>query len=581
MGSAHGAGPLPPLIERIASLIGENLPEDICLEDFDNDLDAWLLGEARYPASYFGGVATSPVAFATDALFSDNGAMFAWAMDLDYVLRGKARRHLSIGLEKKKKEDSVTLVARVMDYPGPGCLSPLPIQRDFMAPAPLSALLLDEEHFKVWSDPLPLNIDPVLATSGNMSILKRAIFDPKRLGPIVVVNMGSDGTLPTDAVADILSGFVMRGSAWVINWSSDVMAKEVREVFGNDLWGLVPNTIRLFPPAGLKESDLSSALLCPQFDIRTYNTRQGAMSLLRSMGAYLATYSLPKPCEIDSVDGVEAYDEAESMDSLTQDMDTLNKDLTRAMLSEKKAKEETKAACEKMKEYEKENKRLLKENEEINQLLDGTDAEIARLQDKAKEARSKLSSVQGLAYDAQGVMNAALAKEAVIGETNRLANALMGLNNLPSDLCGVMRMVEYLWPDRIEFTANAFETAQDYKCSVSDAWRVLRTMATDLWDVWFGPNSSADRFGTFQARFPYELARTETSPTKKNRRLEKIRTIDVDGRKVTMRAHLKAQFNGQPFRVYFDPDETKKKIIVGICGPHPDSHGTLMNHGMK
>ncbi len=148
----------------------------------------------------------------------------------------------------------------------------------------------------------------------------------------------------------------------------------------------------------------------------------------------------------------------------------------------------------------------------------------------------------------------------------------LDLEELPSDLLGVMKLIASFYGARVVFAPEAGRSA--VAATFQDAhvaWRVLRAMATTLLDLYVGGEKDIER--EFRNRTGFEVALTESSETWKDRRLRRRRVLDIGGKQLDISAHVK--FGVRPprlLRVHYAFDSGA--IIVGHCGDHLPTAGT-------
>ncbi len=143
---------------------------------------------------------------------------------------------------------------------------------------------------------------------------------------------------------------------------------------------------------------------------------------------------------------------------------------------------------------------------------------------------------------------------------------------LPRDLVGVMDLIEVLYGDRIIFAPEARRSAAS--AAFQDpavGWRVLRAMATTLYDLYQDRVPNIER--EFRDRTGLEIALGETSETRKDRELRRLRTMEMAGRTFDISPHVKFGVR-EPrlLRVHYAVH--RGVILVGHCGDHLETAGT-------
>jgi hypothetical protein len=181
--------------------------------------------------------------------------------------------------------------------------------------------------------------------------------------------------------------------------------------------------------------------------------------------------------------------------------------------------------------------------------VDRLEAETRKLEWQCKDYESRLEAA------GQGVSAEEIAKL---------------LPTLPNNLLQVAEAASRFFP-RLVITKGALEAAQEYhdcKC-IGEAWEMLRHLNGEMYKLKFESGEQKDWERTFQDETGYELAMSEGSNTKKDKKLMGLRKIQHNGREYDITPHLK-HGNQAPkmVRIHFDFDEKSKKIVVGYIGSH-------------
>jgi hypothetical protein len=155
--------------------------------------------------------------------------------------------------------------------------------------------------------------------------------------------------------------------------------------------------------------------------------------------------------------------------------------------------------------------------------------------------------------------------------------AISNLSELPKNLREGVELMEAIFPEKLSFSAEAKKSAKTASnIPIDIAWPCLFQMATTLHDLFFVETEKGiDREKEFNDRTGLGLAMTEGRQTKRDPSLLKLRTIVYEGKEISIVPHVKSGTKKPKLlRVYFYPDQEKKKIIVGHCGDHLDNYST-------
>lgn len=145
---------------------------------------------------------------------------------------------------------------------------------------------------------------------------------------------------------------------------------------------------------------------------------------------------------------------------------------------------------------------------------------------------------------------------------------------LPSDPVSVLELAADVFDGRIAVADTAYDSASGYNGDAGEVWRVLRALATEGYDLYFG-DGSFDTRNEFESRTGFELSTSESKGilSKAERR---EREIVHNGRKYDISAHVKGsgRKSSNSLRVHFAVDRDDSVIVVGYCGEHLKSRGT-------
>lgn len=154
------------------------------------------------------------------------------------------------------------------------------------------------------------------------------------------------------------------------------------------------------------------------------------------------------------------------------------------------------------------------------------------------------------------------------------SDILIGMEAFPSTLEEVIDLVEKLFPSRIVFLPEARSSADDWNFDPSRAWVILRSMATELYSLYFVEGCSTIE-ADFKTRTGIELSLKEGNQTRKNKQLMKLRERNYQGAEISIEPHVKEGVRKPGLlRVYYFADHENKLIVVGHCGDHLDTDGT-------
>jgi len=220
--------------------------------------------------------------------------------------------------------------------------------------------------------------------------------------------------------------------------------------------------------------------------------------------------------------------------------------------------------------FEAENTRLEAEKKKLTEDL----ATETGARERAEEALARRE------YDLEQIKASAdETREAERAEKVAL-QAVRGLDEWPEGPEAIADLAGKIHRDRLVLTPAALRSLGNSEfstCTAADAvlWRCLRVMATELYDLVMQDPPAQNAADLLKSRTKFELTWTETKETKRDNKLMAKRRMVYEGRDIDITPHLKWG-NKAPrlLRVHFYVDRDQKKLVIGHCGDHLDTHGT-------
>jgi hypothetical protein len=130
---------------------------------------------------------------------------------------------------------------------------------------------------------------------------------------------------------------------------------------------------------------------------------------------------------------------------------------------------------------------------------------------------------------------------------------------------------------RVLFSPEAFRAAREFTHPVGERVGIaLDQLGTTLWDLYFDPaKKSRNLEQDFLMATGMRLALKEGRLTNRNKQMLRERQVEVDGKVYDMLPHIKVPCVPEDLRIYFNPDHEKRLIVVGSCGRHERTAGTM------
>ena len=424
--------------------------------------------------------------------------------------------------------------------------------REATAPEPNSpgfmSTLLSSDRLDTTSGCMPLapSVRPLAVGEGHL--LKRWLLDPERISPVVYFSARMDGeTLPLDLAHLARS---VAGSALVIKAESTVLDKELEQLLPR-MYQAAYGRVRIyFGRLNPNEpGDFKRHRFFDRHSIGESGWPEFGSVLVHAVHRWTAGNAWDRIRSVEDVERVQAASRFRQL---------------------KKTVEKGSDAEIFLKEFEAENERLearLREQREALSLASESFSELEQERDALRAAlRSKESQT------------VALQKE--LSLLQKSAETAGFKEHVPESLSAALEKIGALFPDRIFITPEARKgaaaaTINAYPSEMPAVWSCLWHTATTLWELHFPAAGKSGNISVeFKERSGFEMAPTEGSQTKDNKKFVRLRSVNYDGEELLTLAHVKYGSLPRMLRVYYAPHTGTRRLVLGHSGNHLDSAAT-------
>lgn len=455
--------------------------------------------------------------------------------------------------------------------------------------------MLDLRNCRTVSAGIPLFSEPINLTEDNFDRFIERLVKPERRIPILAIARTRDEDGAGDYLVDPYKlAKKIRGSAivYMIDKSSFALRNRLFETFVKGKpsykYGIANGSMRVFfPGVNLDDEEGSQR----HHFYTEHKLSQSNVSVISNdvCGAITRMYRRRSNEAVD-LSSVKVQEERSHREALSQRVKALERKTEK---SEKPAFDINGLHTEQeLKEYiallEEDNAKLFETEKAHREYIDLLEADSLCGDDPSVHD----DEIQNLKAEIDQINGNLRAKEYRINELSddkRLleqqcdayrcqAAVLHELTEFPSDAIGSLRLAEQAFGARLVFLPEAVSSAEDFRSGrASDVFNVLRTMAQDLWPLYFeeseAKGSVEDRY---QSKSGYELSFRESSMTNKDSDLRKKRLRMYNGAEIDVSPHVKGKCGNrnEKFRVHFYVDRANQKLVIGHCGAHLETAGT-------
>lgn len=574
---------------------GENIFEVLRSQEA---MEAFIFHDLAYPCDYHGGLNNrlGPAICVATVPGDKPRSLRAWALEYDEADARRPERHWHTRIGLSTTADGTCIVnAKVTHYIVPGYFgTPLPephanIPNFIKELIGLKAYQCCIGETVVRRDALAL---------GRMTFtpeFTENLLSPDREIPLVLITSDKEGKMPVKEVGRLTSALLGLANVYTLDMSVNANRKSLNGLLSArgtcPGWATSSSRLRIFPPHTDLESPASAAasrfyskeamdkwpggplaftdmlnrsfargyaktdddvLEMPDIDlllqrIASERARAGIRELRAKIGKAKTVAALPL-----NADEASLKDAEKRFERMTREAREMNERL-----------EEQEQLIEL---YEEENERVMRQNRALEERMRELESD-----------KSQLETLRYLLVEAQGRADEKAAEAARLKDE---AAALEKIDHFPTSLVEELELAGRLWPERVAVLPEAVSSAAAYKyCDLDEEWRILRAVATVLWDIYFGDGDSSDIDEEFKRRTGFTHTFRESGATNASPALVKLRRRSYKGSEIDITPHIKGSGRRDssklhPFRLHYHADAEGKKIVIGHCGEHLDTAGT-------
>ncbi len=574
---------------------GENIFEVLRSQEA---MEAFIFHDLAYSCDYHGGLNNrlGPAICVATVPGDKPRSLRAWALEYDEADARRPERHWHTRIGLSTTADGTCIVnAKVTHYIVPGYFgTPLP-EPHANIPNFIKELIGLKAYQCCIGETVVRRDALALGRKTFTPEFTENLLSPDREIPLVLITSDREGKMPVKEVGRLTSALLGLANVYTLDMSVNANRKSLNGLLSArgtcPEWATSSSRLRIFPPHTDLESP-SSASASRFYSKEAMDKWPGGQLAFTDM----LNRSFARGYAKTDDDVLEMAD----IDLLLQ---RIASERARAGIRELRArigKAKTVAALPlnadeaSLKDAEKRFERMTRETREMNerleeqeQLIELYEEENERvmrqnraLEERMRELESDKSQLETLRYRLVEAQGRADEKTAEAARLKDEAASLEKIDHFPTSLVEELELAGRLWPDRIVVLPEAVRSAAAYRyCDLDEEWRILRAVATVLWDIYFGDGDSSDIDEEFKRRTGFTHTFRESGATNASPALVKLRRRSYKGSEIDITPHIKGSGRRDssklhPFRLHYHADAEGKKIVIGHCGEHLDTAGT-------
>ena len=572
----------------------------------DDQFDKFKSSGFAFPSRYQGGSGLDLKATALCVeMFTDSDGRIYWAMEYDepdgnpkFVWR---HWHTRVGLTAEKDGSSCLVNVyisyyNVQTYYGKDAPEPKASVPNFVKS------ILRKKGYRARVGETEILLEARYLTPDTfISEFRSSLLDPNRQIPLILMATDWDGRTPVDDADDIANSVLGMANVYVIDWRNQEQRDVARELFkyGRSAYNYrcINDMLRIYQPRINLNNEVDYKRhqyfyksriqdICkddPDEDGKRNNSFKDVLNrhLSLSVGR-------------DDRDVVDLNDlrRKENQELLKQNQERVNELLEDI---ERRKAERLAAVAQPV---------VVTQDKNAQKQIDDLKAEIAEWEEFAEAYEVEITTLKGDVQKLQGtnkaleeekddlnaaldskryLLSAALEREESADTKNQQleasTNKLKDLSvNLADSLKDLLEILDARYSSKIVILDEAWNSAEDFRgFDCDEYWKILESMPTDLWNIYFGDEDYSGRVDDeYQRRTGFELSLTETKATQANQRLMRLRKRKYKNREIDITPHIKGRDKNPKFtfRVHYYVDRDDQKIVIGHCGEHLETSGT-------
>ena len=574
---------------------GENIFEVLRSQEA---MEAFIFHDLAYPCDYHGGLNNrlGPAICVATVPGDKPRSLRAWALEYDEADARRPERHWHTRIGLSTTADGTCIVnAKVTHYIVPGYFgTPLP-EPHANIPNFIKELIGLKAYQCCIGETVVRRDALALGRKTFTPEFTENLLSPDREIPLVLITSDKEGKMPVKEVGRLTSALLGLANVYTLDMSANANRKSLNGLLSArgtcPGWATSSSRLRIFPPHTDLESP-SSASASRFYSKEAMDKWPGGQLAFTDMlnrsfarGYAKTDDDVLEMADIDLLLQRIASERARA--GIRELRARIGKAKTVAALplnADEASLKDAEKRFERMTREAREMNERLEEQEQLIELYEEENERVMRqnraLEERMRELESDKSQLETLRYRLVEAQGRADEKAAEAARLKDEAASLEKIDHFPTSLVEELELAGRLWPERIVVLPEAVKSAATYRYfDLDEEWRILRAVATVLWDIYFGDGDSSDIDEEFKRRTGFTHTFRESGATNASPALVKLRRRSYKGSEIDITPHIKGSGRRDssklhPFRLHYHADAEGKKIVIGHCGEHLDTAGT-------
>jgi hypothetical protein len=221
--------------------------------------------------------------------------------------------------------------------------------------------------------------------------------------------------------------------------------------------------------------------------------------------------------------------------------------------------------------------------DDCQQQLEVMELEKLEIELENGDLKDELKKIKNDNLGMQSQLDSIQASYEPLKKSKEAYDSVRELGEYPKTPKAILEFFTTVFFDRIDLTENGWKSVKNCGTAPDLLWKVLFSIVTTLYDCLEKEPIFSKACSEYNEQTSFECVPGNTSTTKKDKNISKEYDDEYLGQVISIEPHIKSstgkETDSRFFRIYFanyiDEKNGKRKIIIGSCGGHLTTAGTM------
>ncbi|HBO31218.1 MAG TPA: hypothetical protein DD634_00660 [Lachnospiraceae bacterium] len=222
-------------------------------------------------------------------------------------------------------------------------------------------------------------------------------------------------------------------------------------------------------------------------------------------------------------------------------------------------------------------------NDDLKSKLEKMELEKIEFEFENSDLKDELQKTKNDNYGLQSQLETIQAAYEPLKKGKEAYDLVRQIDEYPKSPEDVLEFFTTVFADRIDLTEKGWKSLKECGTSLAVLWEVLFSMVTTLYDCLGKYSNFVEACKKYNEQVPFECVPGNSSTTKKDKTILREYEDHYCGKEINIEPHIKSnsgkESDSRFFRIYFanfiDSKTGKRKVVIGSCGGHMTTAGTM------